>query len=314
MASFDTVNYSLRPSKTIQRILIFESIRKLQETLVLEDMIYVGFGSIWFTDFQMAHKSLNIKHMISIESNEIGYKRANFNKPYRTVEVIQGTSAETLPRLLQRADIATRPWLVWLDYDGVLEEGPVDDIRLIIENAPSNSILLVTFNGIPSRYGKAPDRPTRIKELLGSVVPDKLGKKDCDDDTMQRTLLQHTGDFMLSIAADSSRPGGFQKAFGICYKDGAPMITIGGILPAKDAVADVQAVIASEDWFGLVPDPIVAPLLTHKEANLLQSKLPSELPLDRRLIQRLGFDLEDTQIKIFEKYYKYYPTFAQVLI
>ena len=55
MRSFDAVNYSLRPSKTIQRQLVFEGVRMLQVAL---DPVkaYIGFGSIWFTDFVMAHK------------------------------------------------------------------------------------------------------------------------------------------------------------------------------------------------------------------------------------------------------------------
>ena len=60
MPSFNVVNYSLRPSKSIQRQVVFEGVRNLQSRLDAEDQMYVGFGSIWFTDFILAHK--NARH------------------------------------------------------------------------------------------------------------------------------------------------------------------------------------------------------------------------------------------------------------
>jgi hypothetical protein len=69
MPSFDAVNYSLRPSKSIQRQLVFAGVRALQDSLD-PAQVYVGFGSIWFTDFVMAHKMLRIDDMVSIEGDE----------------------------------------------------------------------------------------------------------------------------------------------------------------------------------------------------------------------------------------------------
>jgi len=313
MASFDTVNYSLRPSKTIQRNLVFEAVRMLQGVMELDGMVYVGFGSIWFTDFQMAHKVLNIKDMISIEGNEIGFHRAQFNKPYKTVEVRHGLSSDVLPLLFANDELSTRPWLIWLDYDRALEESSADDIRQVIENAPMNSILLGTFSGTGGAYGNVPQRPDRIKTLLGRVVPDDLIKDDCKEERLHQTLLKLTGDFMATVAADTSRPGGFLKAFSILYKDSAPMITVGGVLPAKGAIPAVKAVIGHTDWPAIITEPIIAPNLTLKEASQLQAQLPNDVPLNRVVVKSLGFDLEEDQIRAFEKYYKYYPSFAQVL-
>jgi len=44
MPSFDAVNYSLRPSKSIQRQIIFEGVRLLQGKLNLRRLAYIGFG------------------------------------------------------------------------------------------------------------------------------------------------------------------------------------------------------------------------------------------------------------------------------
>ena len=312
MASFTTVNYSLRPSKSIQRSLVFEAVQILQGTLDLNEMVYIGFGSIWFTDFQMAHKLLNVTDMVSIEADAIGDSRAVFNQPYRTVCVRNGSSSEILPQLFETDAISIRPWLVWLDYDQALSEESVEDIQLVIENAPPNSILLVTFNA-RGPYGKLPQRPNRVRALLGRVVPDNLSKDDCNDENLCDTLADLTLDFMKKVAADASRPGGFMPAFRLLYRDSSPMVTVGGILPAKGAASAANAAIKGVDWPSFISNKIVAPNLTLKESSVLQAQLPDDTPLDRARVQSLGFDLEEEQIRAFEKYYRYYPSFAQIV-
>ena len=44
----------------------------LQAHLHLERLAYIGLGSIWFTDFVLAHKVLEVDDMISIEQHDIG--------------------------------------------------------------------------------------------------------------------------------------------------------------------------------------------------------------------------------------------------
>ena len=56
MDSFNIVNYSLRPSKSIQRQIIFDGVRTLQLNWAHDQAVYIGLGSVWFTDFIMAHK------------------------------------------------------------------------------------------------------------------------------------------------------------------------------------------------------------------------------------------------------------------
>jgi hypothetical protein len=313
MASFDTINYSLRPSKNIQRQLVFSGVRHLQNHLDLDGLAYVGFGSIWFTDFLLAHKTLNVQDMVSIEAHDIGYKRAQFNKPYATVRVRHGPSASILPELYADEALGARPWFCWLDYDYELNESVRDDIRSILENVPANSIFAVTFNGLESKYGVAADRPDRLRQLLGSVVPDSLSKADCKDDAMQETLATLSLDYMASVAADLARPGGFVPAIRVVYRDNAPMITVGGILPTKGAARIAQSEVALSTWPAMPSAPVKAPHLTSRESAALQARLPNVKALTRADVQALGFDLDTDQLAAFQRYYKEYPSFAQVL-
>lgn len=313
MPSFDVVNYSLRPSKSIQRQIAFEGIRKIGAALGCIKPVYVGFGSIWFTDFVLAHKILNIDDMVSIEANSVGYVRAKFNSPYATVQVKEGFSADILPVLLADESLSTRPWIIWLDYDREFTEDIGDDIRLLAEKAPEDSVLLVTFAANEMKYGQASDRPQRMQQLFGSLVPDDLPTRACRDERIYTTLADFGLKFMQAVAADYSRSGGFVPAFQFIYKDGAPMVTIGGVLPRKDKREAIEALVNDAQWPCRPGKPIVAPHLTIKEAMTLQSQLPRTDKLTRELVQSLGFDLEDEHIEVFERYYRQYPAFAQIL-
>ena len=86
MASFDVVNYTIRPNKNIERKLVFESLRELSTPLGLGDYRYIGLGSPWFIDFLLAHRYLLIRDMICIEFEEHA-PRMEFNKPYDCIAV-----------------------------------------------------------------------------------------------------------------------------------------------------------------------------------------------------------------------------------
>ena len=315
MPSFDVINYSLRPSKSIQRKIVFDGIRTLQSHLDLQQSVYIGFGSIWFTDFVMAHNLLDIDDMISMEADDIGHRRACFNSPYATVSVRHGFSSDILPTLCDDSTINGRPWVIWLDYDGNFDETLQEDTRTVIERAPDNTVFLITFNGNESKYGGNPqDRIDRLRELFRDVVPDDFPRSKCRGSSMQESLADLATDFMKSVASDSVRPGNFLSAFRVIYKDSAAMVTVGGLLPSSEANHGVSGIVNNAEWKCSPPEPIVAPHLTIREAMALQSKLPSSEGLSRTSIQQdLGFDLEDKQIKAYEKYYREYPTFVQIV-
>lgn len=313
MASFDSVNYSIRPSKSVQRGLVFEGLRRIANAIDVGNAVYVGFGSIWFTDFVQAHKILDINDMVSIEANEIGFRRATFNKVYRTILVMEGRANARLPEVLEIEGYDARPWIVWLDYDSALDEEIVEDMQWVVTNAPPNSIVLFTFSATQNAYGRPVNRPERIRALLGDVVPDELSKEDCEKETLPTTLAGLAADFLKSEVADAARPGGFIEAFRLPYLDSVAMVTVGGILPAKGAAAAGRALVTDNCWGGIVGEMIEAPPMTLREIATLQAELPTVANLTRARIQELGFDLHERQIRSFQQYYKYLPSFAEII-
>jgi hypothetical protein len=313
MASYESVNYSLRPSKSIERQIIFDGVRELQTALELPRAAYIGFGSIWFTDFVMAHRLLRAVDMLSIEREDIGYHRACFNSPYSTVQIEHGTSNEVLPEICNRDSWTKCPWVVWLDYDGICDEMVTRDLEVLVERSPANSIVIATFNAHDGSYGLPDERRELLRSLLGEVVPDDMSKKSFKGGRFQKTIADLGIAYMKGLAGNASRPGGFLPAFRVPYKDGAPMVTIGGILPSRENRAKAEELVARSDWLCMPEKPIIAPHLTMREAAVLQAQLPCDEPLSRDLVRSLGFDLEDHQIETFQTYYRQYPTFAQIM-
>lgn len=319
MGSFDAVNYSLRPAKSIQQQLAFEGVRLLGRDVARypEDLVYVGLSSVWFTDFVLAHKSLGIVNMVSIERDEIACSRARFNRPFRTVRIEEGSSGEVLDRLYDDEALADHPWLVWLDYDSGIDEDALDDLRSVIERGPRGTILLITFNGHERNYGRlltngVRERYETLSNLFGGAWPEEVSQNELKRGRLEPFLARLVLDKLLDFANAAGRSGGFTPAFRLLYADGAPMVTVGGVLPTKADRKTVEAVIASDYWPCMPEEPIEAPPLTTLEALTLQSQHPRDKPLDRDEVRKLGFDLRDDQLRTFARYYRQYPTFARL--
>ena len=141
MSSYEKINYSLRPAKAIERKMLCDAMRRLSFFHRIEDYQYIGFGSTFFTDFAVFHKSLGINKMLSIEKEKKDAERFFFNLPFSCVDLEMGHSAEILPAI----DWA-RPSIVWLDYDDRLESFMLNDLRTFFDNAKEGSMILISFN------------------------------------------------------------------------------------------------------------------------------------------------------------------------
>ena len=64
-----------------------------------------------------------------------------------------------------------------------------------------------------------------------------------------------------------------------------------------------------------MPDEaIVSPLLTMREAKALQAQLPRPEASPKQSVRTLGFVLEEQQMRAYERCYREYPAFAQIVI
>jgi hypothetical protein len=305
----NVVNYSLRHNKSIERAIVFDCVRVVLRELGIADAVYIGFGSVWFSDFLLAHRMLGVQRMVSIEADPVTYKRAVFNRPYRTLEVVEGESNDITPQLLDRPDLVDRPWIIWLDYDKILDTTKLEELTELVRRLPSNSVLLTTF----SAFGRKYRNPERVRTLFGLAAPESISQRDFnDEDALMNILAKALEDLLVSTAVKAARRGSFVPTFRLLYRDTTPMVTLGGVLPSGANEEMIRTIVSDTGWGGQPADTIEAPPLTAKEVLALQSQLPNSKRLTRSDVEALGFDLEDAQLRSFVDHYLNYPSFVQV--
>lgn len=315
MESYEKFDYALRPNKRTQRKMIFEALARYVSVFPKRRFSYVGFGSMWFSDFLYAHRRLGLKTLISIERTE-GYRRAVFNRPFKCARVVEGDSSVVLPSLKWR-----NPSIVWLDYDYAPESESLQDIGLLAAQLVSGSVLMVTYDAQPpwKDGDRAKTREAVLRRIFGDAVPSTPTKRG----TASGRALTHQSEYagtlvsllwthLKNLLVQNGRAAGEQLAwrplFSFYYRDGAPMITIGTALVTADDAVRLDAAELSEHLTYLLGETlfsIAVPPLTQKERAELDRHLPSKSV-------NLPFPLKPEQIESYARLYRYYPLLAEV--
>lgn len=303
-SSYEKIHYGQRPAKHVERLMLCESFRKLEAFGNLQSYRYVGFGSIYFTDFLLFHRSLGINNMVSIEHDEVAKSRFDFNRPFDCIEMKYGPSSQKLPEL---------PWqtrtIAWLDYDERINPSVLADIQLVCTKAPIGSVIIVSVN---AHYAVSPDPLEVLKEAVGDDhVPAEvkaedlagwsasLVLRDIITSEIETTLRARNGGL-----ADGSKMK-YRQLYFFQYQDGAKMLTVGGVLYDEGQEQHVGgfnslSFVRSQRK----PYKIQVPMLTYRELRHLDRKMPNAVA---------GADTHDIPPQDVANYaglYRYFPTFA----
>lgn len=316
--SFDAIDYNLRPNKSVERKLIFDAIARLGAIFTFANYRYIGFGSLWFVDHALAHKLLRIDDLISMEFEQYA-ARASFNRPYKCVRVISGQSTAVLGN--KSVDVAEKDCIVWLDYDGILDGTVVDDTRLVCGNCKRGSFIFVTVNAhrgsyIVSEGEKLLDLAASVKKELGALVPEPL-PANIDSEKGFASLLASTifDHCERTVRTSSGNKLHFLPLCSFRYKDGTPMITVGGIVCDDELADQIRAVGIFEipHISGTKQFAITLPILTKRERAALNRLLPHAPGVTGAEAQVvLQFPLADKKCKAYSEFYRFYPNYAEV--
>ncbi|MFQ2123071.1 O-methyltransferase [Aeromonas jandaei] len=322
MNSGRAINYSMRVAKNIERKMIRDVLLRLYSFAHTSSYQYIGFGSKYFTDFILFHRYLHIKKMISIESDTGGRFKYEFNKPFSCVDIKFGGSSDILPTL----DYSEKT-IIWLDYDGVLNNLCLNDISLFSTKAVSGSVLLVSYNSRPYKNSELAselpdvDSGERQKTKFLSQIDSKyipygedykgLGRWDGHSRLLNRTINTCVSDALgiVNVALDENNKMCFSQILNFNYQDGVEMSTVGFIFYNESDKAlldsckfdEIEYYRQGDDYF-----EIKVPNFTIKEAKCILEKMPMEQSgfrgtgLDRKVFT-------ETDVKAFSKIYKYNP-------
>ncbi|WP_220766175.1 O-methyltransferase, partial [Shewanella sp. MBTL60-112-B2] len=171
MASGDVINYSVRPAKFVERKVIRDMLINLNRFVPISDYKYIGFGSKYFADFSLFHKTLHINDMVSIEGDVENHEKYFFNKPFECIDVIMGMSNDALPKIEYN-----KKFIPWLDYDFGIDITMLNDVGILIENLVSGTVVMTSYNSIAHKIGKLReeynDEDSSHKELLIKKLKD----------------------------------------------------------------------------------------------------------------------------------------------
>jgi hypothetical protein len=309
--SYRKVNYSLRPGKCVERKMLCETFRRLTSFATLEDYYYIGFGSTYFSDFSLFHKSLNITRMSSIERDTFSKERFIFNRPFKCIEIHFGESNSILPGLSWQ-DSRT---ISWLDYDGKLDSNVLSDINTVFSSALSGSVVLLSVNAKPSKPG---DRLKDLRRRLidENKIPTHIREKDLSGWGMAKVCREIINNEIEETIID--RNGGidpdekltYKQLFNFHYKDGSEeMLTVGGIVYSQRESQKLEDCNFYQlDFIKSDSEPytILVPNLTYREIRFLDTHLP--IP-NVNSVSLPGVPSSD--IESYVSIYRYFPTFAE---
>lgn len=308
--SFEKIAYNLRPAKSIERKMLVEALQRLSAFEHLASYQYVGFGSTYFSDFSLFHKSLGMTRMISIEQEDDQNlkKRVQFNRPYKCIDIKFGRSTITLPKLSWEART-----ILWLDYDDKLNSYMLSDLKYACTNMRSGSIIIISVNAHPDEYKC--DRLAELRKRAGETkVPIDISKKDLAGWGTAKVYHRIITNEITEIV-DIRNKGltfeerlAFKQLFNFHYQDGARILTVGGLLFAQKE-AELAAKCAFEQ-LGFIRESttdclIEVPCLTYRELRYLDRQLPNDVN-----VTHLDW-LPDDDVQKYAQVYRYFPLFAE---
>lgn len=308
------INYQVRPAKSIERKMLCDLIREIQLIRADGEMRYIGLGAKYFTDFLLLHNEFGITDMISIEAEKQRQIRYEFNKPLKCIRMWYGTTNEVLPQI---DGFDQKMNLVWLDYDNTFEDTMLMDVETICRNLNVGSMFFLSCN-YSFRGEKPSEKMTSFKKNVGDFFDENIEKSEYTSKKMPHVIKklidnQIKKTINMRNRLDQSFIEYLQLLF-LTYKDGAPMMTIGGILVNEELKAKIRSSSLFNKYLFMSCDEqifsIDIPKLTNKEIQLILKNLP--ISEDEFLEHEQKFyGIEYDEICKFEKIYRYYPYYSE---
>ena len=309
-ASYQKINYALRPAKATERKMIVEALSRLRAFFTLESYRYIGFGSPYFSDFSLIHRSVGIQEMVCMEKKVSDTERFEFNRPFQCIELRFGTSNNILPTL----DWEGRPTVLWLDYDGPIDASKLADLHVACSSLAPGSFLVISLRSRPDDFGVDPTSRLQELRLATGVVLPRHTRQDATNLGFGRLLWRIIDSQIRRVLSD--RSAGLRNDLQLDYKqilhfeyrDGVKMLTVGGVIYGKN-----QRLHFAQCDFGSLPFyrtgddvcRIKTPLLTFKELRALSEYLPGPIPSLATMPQK--------EVQAYAEHYRYFPNYIEAV-
>lgn len=295
------ISYVRRPAKFIQRRMVVDALRRLRAFAPLNDYEYVGFGGMEFVDFDLVHRELGIRRMVSIELDSRNKDRYRFNAPFAEIKLMFDRASAVLPTLLDEAVLR----VLWLDYECRLKQEVLQDLGTALRKLLPGSVFLVSVNAMGP-----PTAAARLDAFTADVTSERVPEGTTNGTLAKWGWSAASHEVLVAEASSevSRRTDGatFEQLFHFRYADGARMLTWGGIVVAPGNRQSFD--LANFDELSQVctiregPREIAPPLLTMREALHLNAQLPTA---NVQALRASG--IPPTELESYAELYRWYP-------
>jgi len=328
------VPYQLRTNKFIERQLFLDLLDFVRVWNGPVRYVYASMGGRFLEDFKLVNDRFAIEHMISIELDEITWRRQEFNRPIGLIECKCQKSGEFIVDFdrLVMAHPAKR-FIIWLDYASANERGvQLQEYQELLSKLEVGDVIKITLNANFQSYRRRQDFQIErdfqtiviqnMTEQLGDYMPSGgMSKDHMKPDKFARLLAKAT-----KVAALKGIKGSQLKVIPLAafrYSDGEhAMLTVTTLL-ADDALAsktesdDVYKnwVFRSRDWDDV--HHVNVPDLSAKERLTINQLIAREInpeTIHEQLPLRFHAKSEESLnlLASYLHHYRRYPTFGRV--
>ena len=303
--SYKKVNYLLRLKKQIERKMIIETLQHLGNVpgINIKDYRYFGFGSVYFADFILFHKYLNINKLTSIDNKKHDEKRFRFNKPFDFIDFEICDCDIYLQNKLNWKD----GLFMWLDYDDPLNESMIYSIELIASKAKIFDVFFITVESTAPVEGKEDEFIAKYNTYMSSHRKLKKSEKE-----FPQTLFDIFYNTIQSGISKRATNITFLPLFNLVYTDTTKMYTFGGIFCDDSNEGSIKDVLSHLKYIRNNIDlcEIDCPLLTPKEKMQIDSSINLKF-INFPLALETGLKKEEIVKYRRNNYYKHYPQFFE---
>lgn len=307
--------------------MICDALNYISRRIAIQEHTYIGFGSVYFVDFNLFHRTFGFKDMISIEGDRDSEKRVKFNAPFSCIEVKMGYSGAVLPTL----GLTGKKSIVWLDYDYGLNTSVLTDVKLVCQAVAPGSILILTLDYSLKEFSREPEDGNKSQEMEYDELVEAKPWVDLSSEEMFEKKagfkplcpLQGALDEAYRLALDDAvkTASGTNRMLSrqsilqflnFHYNDAREMMTVAFFLgdeqeanPDKINFNDLLYYRDGKDFFEIDP-----PKLTFKEIRSLNEHMPCDEDKISKIIEDVP--LSEEYVKAYRSFYKYFPTFTEV--
>lgn len=327
------VPYHLRPNKFVERQLFIEALGFIDRWQTIDTYCYISMGGRFLEDFRQIHSALNIKNLISIESDAYICLRQKFNRPIGSLKCLHMTSGDLIVNFEKTIEgVTAENQIIWLDYaDAGQRFAQLNELESLVKKLGKNDVIKITLNAnlmtLGEYSGLSPEN--RQKERFASARS-KLGNDYLPANSKFSENDMTTNGFgrILVHAIQNSLKRGLKGrgliAAPLCsflYSDQHSMLTYSAILLSEGDIQEFldKTKIPSWEFYmaANTPQTIKVPDLSLKERLTIDGMSFDKSAEEIHASLEFSFDEEANSslqtLQNYIKHYRRYPSFLRAL-